>query len=139
MTGTADPSATLRFGRDDNSVGKRELQIPNKFVIPTEAQRSGGTCCLFSVAANAKRPGLLGPGLLFTLTCLLVAEEQNAGRLVFSHFAYRAVEELVVFEVNLKERRTLCDSTSDQGFGQWILDVALQRTAQGSCPVGAVD
>jgi hypothetical protein len=34
------------FGRDDNSVGELTLSFPNRIVIPTEAQRSGGTCGL---------------------------------------------------------------------------------------------
>ena len=69
----------------------------------------------------------------------LSAEEQDARRLVFSHFAYRAVEELVVFEVNLEERRTFGNASGDQRFRQWILDVALQSTAQGTCAIRAVD
>jgi len=42
---TAGPSTALRSGRDDNSVWVRASQHPNQFVIPTGAQRSGGTCC----------------------------------------------------------------------------------------------
>jgi hypothetical protein len=34
---TADPSATLRSGRDDNSSWKLYLAFPNKIVIPTGA------------------------------------------------------------------------------------------------------
>src|ERR1700678_4425519 len=41
---TADPSTTLRSGRDDNSSWKRHLAFPNKIVIPTGAKRSGGIC-----------------------------------------------------------------------------------------------
>jgi hypothetical protein len=34
---TADPSTTLRSGRDDNSSWKRHLAFPTKIVIPTGA------------------------------------------------------------------------------------------------------
>ncbi len=34
---TADPSTTLRSGRDDNSPWKHDLAFPNKIVIPTGA------------------------------------------------------------------------------------------------------
>ena len=47
---TAGPSATLGSGRDDNFVAGsavvvRNHRFQNEFVIPTGAQRSGGTCC----------------------------------------------------------------------------------------------
>jgi hypothetical protein len=48
---TAGPSTALRSGRDDNSVteGVPSYEVieffKNRIVIPTGAQRSGGTCC----------------------------------------------------------------------------------------------
>jgi hypothetical protein len=54
-------------------------------------------------------PAFVGNGLL-------AAEEQDARRLVFSDFTYGAVEELVVFQIDLEEGWTLGDSTGDQGF-----------------------
>src|ERR1700722_6767024 len=69
----------------------------------------------------------------------LSAEEQDARRLVFSHFAYRTVEELVVFEVNLEEGRTLGNTPGNQCFRQWILNVALQGTAQRTRAIRSVD
>ncbi len=47
----------------------------------------------------------------------LVAEEQDASGLVFSHFAYRPVEELIVVEIYLEECRTLRNAARDQCFG----------------------
>jgi hypothetical protein len=37
---TAGPSTTLRFGRDDKSVCRQHPALPNKFVIPSEAEGS---------------------------------------------------------------------------------------------------
>ncbi len=67
---TAGPSTTLRSGRDDNSVAVRALGssplTPNRIVIPTGAQRSGGTCgfpaplcdpCLASAYRALERKG----------------------------------------------------------------------------------
>jgi alpha-L-fucosidase 2 len=47
---SAGPSTTLRSGRDDNFVLKSMISrdsspLCNRIVIPTGAQRSGGTCC----------------------------------------------------------------------------------------------
>ncbi len=46
----------------------------------------------------------------------LIAEEEDAGGLVFSHVTHRAVKELVVFEIDLKEGWPLGDSAGDQCF-----------------------
>jgi hypothetical protein len=50
----------------------------------------------------------------------LVAEEQNACRLLFAAAAIvgadRAIEELVLVEVDLEERRAREDLAGDQGF-----------------------
>ena len=46
---TAGPSTALRSGRDDNfssgSILLTKALFCNQIVIPTGAQRSGGTCC----------------------------------------------------------------------------------------------
>ncbi len=52
---TAGPSTSLRSGRDDNSVvppaagsvDRAKANSHNRIVIPTGAQRSGGTCGFF--------------------------------------------------------------------------------------------
>src|SRR5271170_769983 len=87
-------------------------------------------------STNAKRPGL-SPRPFALLT--LVAEEQDASGFVFSHFADRPVEELIVVEIYLEECRTLGNAAGDQCFRQWIFDIALQRAAQRTRPVRAVD
>ena len=55
----------------------------------------------------------------------LVAEEEDARGLVFSHVTHRPVEELVVFEIDLKEGWALGDSAGDQGFREWVFHVPL--------------
>jgi hypothetical protein len=65
---TADPSTTLRSGRDDNSFARKQglssriwVNRTNKIVIPTGAQRSGGICGGFFPGSHAdsKAPQLL--------------------------------------------------------------------------------
>ena len=79
---------------------------PSKTVLPLGVVGNAGL-------PGKKRPGLLAPAFG---SLSLGAEEQDARRLVFSHFAYRAVEELVVFQVDLEEGRTLGNATGDQCF-----------------------
>ena len=56
---------------------------------------------------NARRPGRRPRPSWLHLNVRLAAEEQDAGGLVFSHFAHRPVKELVVLEIDLQESRTL--------------------------------
>ena len=57
---TAGPSTTLRSGRNDNFI-RKEVEFfledignsHNKIVIPTGAQRSGGTCFGFFLGSHA--------------------------------------------------------------------------------------
>src|ERR1700722_2834978 len=68
---TAGPSTTLRFGRDDNSVAGEWSQSdqrngclwPHRIVIPTGAQRSGGTCGFSSRSHSALSAARLLPSL----------------------------------------------------------------------------
>jgi hypothetical protein len=94
-------------------------------------ERSRGTCCapfplttprvlylptprLLLAWIKTKKGRGFRPGLFARRT--LVAEEQDASGLVFSHFAYRPVEELIVVEIYLEERRTLGNAAGDQCF-----------------------
>jgi hypothetical protein len=76
---TADPSTTLRSGRDDNFVLGKLAVSPvdtsgewfNEFVISTGAQRSGEICGFFPVLAKTLFPYLVGVLFVFLPPALL--------------------------------------------------------------------
>src|SRR6185437_8114422 len=68
------------------------------------------------------------------------AEQQNSCRLFVAAAivrANRAVEQLVVLEINLEERRPFGNLPGNERLGERIFDVPLQCAAQGTCPVAA--
>jgi hypothetical protein len=93
-------------------------------LIPTSGQnRARYGAPSFAAQKKNERPGFRPRPWLEMNS--LVAEEEDARGLVFSHVTHRPVEELVVFEIDLKEGWALGDSAGDQGFREWVFHVPL--------------
>src|SRR6185437_987792 len=68
-----------------------------------------------------------------------LAVEQHAFGTLSAFLPDRAVEELIILKVNLEKRRTFRDAAGNQRLGERVFDVPLQRAAQRTRPVTAVD
>src|SRR6478609_6139833 len=106
---------------------------------------AGNHCGLFMIQSESsqpkKNPRRVGRGLLSNLGSRLRAVEQDACRLLFGCGlvrAYWAIEELVVFEIDLEEGWPLLNLSSNQRLRQRIFNVALQRAAQRTRTVAAI-
>ena len=88
------------------------------------------------------RPSIAESLVLHYLHFPLCAEQQNARRLLVATGlvgAYRPIEQLVRVEIDLEEGRTILNVPGDQRLRKRIFDVPLQRAAQRTCAVAAVD
>src|SRR5215469_6407211 len=70
------------------------------------------------------------------LRSLLVAVQQHSLDLLFTD---GAIEELIVFEVDLNERRALREGALDERLRERVLNVLLQRATQRTRTVAAID
>ena len=88
-----------------------------------------------------RSPRLIDWGLLVLYGTRITLLKAHTCRLLVARVlvrAHRAIEELVLVQVDFEERRPLLDLPRDQCLRERILNVPLQRAAQGARPVAAI-